>query len=81
MHSCETLLKIHGDLRWADRCEDVAFNSLPATVPPDFRALRYLTAPNQVISNSTNKNPGISNKGLYRSAKLTRLRSGKLTHY
>ncbi|MCX5676202.1 MAG: glycoside hydrolase family 127 protein, partial [Planctomycetota bacterium] len=63
MHSCEEILKIDGDLRWADRCEDVAFNSLPATVTADFRALRYLTAPNQVISNSKNKNPGIQNKG------------------
>lgn len=63
MHSCEAILKITGDLRWADRCEDVAFNSFPATTTPDFRALRYLTAPNQVISNSKNKNPRISNKG------------------
>ncbi|MCX5674783.1 MAG: glycoside hydrolase family 127 protein [Planctomycetota bacterium] len=63
MHSCEEILKIDGDLKWADRCEDVAFNSLPATTTPDLRALRYLTAPNQVISNSKNKNPGIQNKG------------------
>ena len=57
MHSCEELLKINADLKWADRCEDVAFNSLPATTTPDFRALRYLTAPNLVISNSKNKSP------------------------
>ena len=63
MHSCEALLKVNGDLRWADRCEDVAFNSFPATTTADFRALRYLTAPNQVVSNSKNKNPAISNKG------------------
>jgi len=63
MHSCEALLKVSGDLKWADRCEDVAFNSFPSTVTPDFRALRYLTAPNMIISNSTNKNPRISNKG------------------
>lgn len=63
MHSCEAILKIDGDLKWADRCEDVAFNSLPAATTADFKALRYLTAPNQVISNSTNKNPGIQNKG------------------
>jgi len=63
LHSCEALLKIRGDLRWADRCEDVAFNSLPAATTADFKALRYLTAPNQIISNSTNKHPRISNKG------------------
>ena len=63
MRSCEAILKIDGDLKWADRCEDAAFNSLPAATTADFRALRYLTAPNQVVSNSTNKNPGIQNKG------------------
>ncbi|MCY2995264.1 MAG: glycoside hydrolase family 127 protein [Planctomycetota bacterium] len=63
MHSCEELLKIDADLQWADRCEDVAFNSLPATTTPDFRALRYLTAPNLVISNSKNKSPKIQDPG------------------
>jgi len=63
MHSCEAILKIDGDLEWADRCEDAAFNSLPATTTADFKALRYLTAPNQIISDRKNKHPGISNKG------------------
>ena len=63
MHSCEEILKIDADLKWADRCEDVAFNSLPATTTPDFRALRYLTAPNLVISNSKNKSPKIQDPG------------------
>src|SRR4029077_10923328 len=30
MHSFEMLTKISGDPVWSDRCEDVAFNSLPA---------------------------------------------------
>ncbi len=63
MHSCEAILKIDGDLAWADRCEDVAFNSLPAVTTPDFRGLRYLTAPNLVISSSKNKSPKIQDKG------------------
>jgi len=63
MHSCEAILKIHGDLKWADRCEDVAFNSLPAATTADLRALRYLTAPNLIISDRKNKHPRISNKG------------------
>lgn len=63
MHSCEAILKIDGDLKWADRCEDVTFNSLPAVTTPDFRGLRYLTAPNLVISNSKNKHPKIEDKG------------------
>ncbi len=63
MHTCEELLKIDGSLTWADRCEDVAFNSLPATTTPDFRALRYLTAPNLVVSSSKNKSPKIQDPG------------------
>jgi DUF1680 family protein len=63
MHSCEDIVKIDGDLKWADRCEDVAFNSLPATVTPDFRALRYMTAPNLIISNAKNKSPQIQDPG------------------
>jgi DUF1680 family protein len=63
MHSSEVILKISGDLKWADRCEDVAFNSLPAVTTPDFRGLRYLSAPNLIISNGKNKNPKIEDKG------------------
>ena len=37
MLSHETLVGITGDLLWADRCEDVAFNSLPAALTADFR--------------------------------------------
>ena len=54
---------ITGDPLWADNCEDVAFNTYPAAVMPDFRALRYLTAPNMVVSDSTNHSPGIQNEG------------------
>jgi hypothetical protein len=46
MHSAQMLLKITGDPIWADRCEDVAFNSLPAASTPDLKGLHYLTAPN-----------------------------------
>jgi len=48
MHSFEMLLKITGDPRWADRCEEVAFNSLPAAQTPDLKGLHYFTAPNLV---------------------------------
>ena len=63
MLSHETLLRISGNSIWADRCEDVAFNTLPATVTPDFKALRYLTAPNMVLSDRHNKSPGLQNRG------------------
>jgi hypothetical protein len=63
MHSCELLLTITGNLVWADRCEDAAFNSLPAALLADFTALRYLTAPNLVLSDRQSKSPGVQNGG------------------
>jgi hypothetical protein len=63
MLSCERLLWITGDIRWADRCEDVAFNSLPAALTADLKALRYLTAPNLPLSDKASKSPGLQNGG------------------
>jgi len=65
MASDEILLRFTGDPYWAENCEDVAFNSLPAAVTADFRALRYLTAPNMVQSDTHNHNPGIDNRGTF----------------
>jgi Beta-L-arabinofuranosidase, GH127 catalytic domain/Beta-L-arabinofuranosidase, GH127 middle domain len=53
MHSHEALLKITGETRHADRCEEIAFNSLPAAMTPDLRALHYLTAPNLISCDSS----------------------------
>jgi hypothetical protein len=63
MASNELLVSITGDPFWADHCENIAFNSYPAAVMPDFKALRYLTAPNMVVSDSRNHAPGIQNEG------------------
>lgn len=63
MSSDEILTGITGDPMWADNCEDVAFNTYPAAVMPDFRGLRYLTAPNMVVSDSKDHSPGIENAG------------------
>ncbi|HLI92492.1 MAG TPA: beta-galactosidase, partial [Puia sp.] len=63
MASDELLIGITGDPMWADNCEDVAFNTYPAAVLPDFRGLRYLTAPNMVVSDDKNHSPGIENAG------------------
>jgi hypothetical protein len=63
MLSDEMLLGISGDPFWADQCEEVAFNSYPAAVMPDFTALRYLTAPNLAVSDGKNHAPGIQNNG------------------
>ncbi|MBS1704650.1 MAG: glycoside hydrolase family 127 protein [Armatimonadetes bacterium] len=57
------LMSITGDPKWAANSEDVAFNSLPAALMPDYRSLRYLTAPNMVVSDAKNHAPGIANAG------------------
>jgi DUF1680 family protein len=51
--SFESLLKITGDPVWADRAEEVAFNSLPAAQTPDLKGLHYLTAANLVSCDRT----------------------------
>lgn len=63
MASDEIMLAITGDALWADRCEDIAFNTLPAAFTTDFRALRYLTSPNMAVSDAVNHNPSIDNSG------------------
>lgn len=57
------LLGITGDPHWADNAEDVAFNTFPAAFTSDYKALRYLTAPNMSVSDGKNHHPGIDNQG------------------
>ncbi|MBS1489180.1 MAG: glycoside hydrolase family 127 protein [Bacteroidetes bacterium] len=63
MTSDEIMMRITGDPFWAENCEDVAFNTFPAAFMPDYRSLRYLTAPNMVMSDGKNHHPGIDNAG------------------
>jgi DUF1680 family protein len=63
MLSTERLLGITGDAAWADRCEDAAFNMLPAALTADFKGLRYLTAPNMATADRRSHSPGIQNGG------------------
>jgi len=63
MTSDEILLASTGDTYWAENCEDVAFNTFPAAFTADYKALRYLTAPNMVVSDSKDHSPGIGNSG------------------
>jgi DUF1680 family protein len=63
MLSQEILLGITGNPLHADRCEEVAFNSLPAALTPDIKGLHYLTAPNAVQLDRENKSPGVENSG------------------
>lgn len=63
MHSFEMLVKITGNPVWADRCENVAFNSFPASQTPNLKGLHYLTAPNMIQLDRHNKSPGVQNRG------------------
>ncbi len=64
MYSFESLLAITGDAIWADRLEEVAFNSFPASVTPDWKGLRYLTAANMPVADSDpEKKHEYENKG------------------
>jgi DUF1680 family protein len=63
MLSGEMLTGITGDAIWADRTEDVAFNSLPAAMTPDLKGLHYLTAPNMVQLDRKSKAPMLQNSG------------------
>lgn len=63
MLSDELLLAESGDPKWAERCEDVTFNSLPASMTDDLKALHYLTAPNMPLADARSKSPGLQNGG------------------
>ncbi len=63
MHSFEMLTKITGNPLWADRCEELAFNSLPAALTPDAKGLHYLTCANQIQLDRGNKSPDVQNGG------------------
>ncbi len=53
MYSDESMLRITGAARYADRAEEIAFNSLPASMTPDLKGLHYLTAANLISCDSS----------------------------
>jgi DUF1680 family protein len=61
MASDEILMGITGDPFWADHCEHVAFNTYPAALTKDMKALRYITSPNMAISDEKLHGPSIDN--------------------
>jgi hypothetical protein len=63
MYSDELLLGITGNPLWADRAEDIAFNSLPASMTSDLKGLHYLTSPNIVQLDRVPKWPCIGDPG------------------
>lgn len=58
MASHELLTRITGDPVWADRCEDLAFNMLPASLDPSGRAVHYITSANSVDLDNRTKTQG-----------------------
>jgi hypothetical protein len=50
MLSDETIVRIFGEGKYADRLEQIAYNALPAAWNRDLTALRYYTLPNHVIA-------------------------------
>jgi hypothetical protein len=63
MFSDELLVGWTGNPVWADRCEEIAFNSFPASMTPDLKGLHYLTAPNMVQLDRAGKAPLFDNDG------------------
>ncbi|MGV9353638.1 beta-L-arabinofuranosidase domain-containing protein [Streptomyces misionensis] len=58
MHSHQILTRITGDTLWADRCEDLAVNTLPAAFDPRQKGTHYVTAANSVQLDNVAKSHG-----------------------
>jgi hypothetical protein len=48
MHTFEMLTRFTGDTDWTDRCEELAFNLLPASYDPRQQVMHYITSANSV---------------------------------
>lgn len=64
MNTTSSLLSMTGEAEWADRCEDIAFNTFPAFLAPDNRAVRRLSAPNMIQADKGDKSPVFEVKGM-----------------
>ena len=53
MYSLETMLRISGDIRWADWLERIAYNTLPTQINDDFTAKQYYQQTNQISCSRT----------------------------
>ena len=58
MQSCEILTQVLGDPLWADRCEQLAFNMLPAALDPNQHGTHYVTSPNSIQLDNVAKTMG-----------------------
>ena len=58
MASHELLGRLTGDPVWADRCEQLAFNMLPAALDPWGKGVHYITSANGIDLSNTPKSHG-----------------------
>ena len=58
MASHELLSRLTGDPVWADRCEQLAFNMLPAALDPWGKGVHYITSANSIDLSNTPKTHG-----------------------
>ncbi|MFK4148929.1 beta-L-arabinofuranosidase domain-containing protein [Streptomyces sp. NPDC004065] len=58
MHSHQLLTRITGDTVWADRCEELALNLLPAALDPLHKGVHYITSANGIQLDNTPKSHG-----------------------
>lgn len=65
MHSFQMLTRMTGDTLWADRCEDVAFNSLPAAFDPEQKGTHYITSANSIRLDNNGKHHGQFSDGAF----------------
>jgi hypothetical protein len=62
MHTFEMMTRICGQPHWADRCEEIVFNSLPAALTPDHKGLHYITCANCIQLDKEKKADQFDNK-------------------
>ena len=62
MHTFEMMTRISGNPLWSDRCEEIAFNSLPAALTPDHKGLHYVTCANCIQLDNEKKGRQFDNK-------------------
>ncbi len=58
MHTFEMMTRITSDVSWADRCEDIAFNSYPASLDPKHLGTHYITSANGIQLTVDGKHDG-----------------------
>jgi DUF1680 family protein len=63
MHTFEMMTRISGNPLWADRAEEIAFNSFPAALSPDHRGTHYITSANSIQLDNEPKKHGQFDNG------------------